>query len=86
MLAALSGASTQNNTSFHLFKIQSLSAIPYVPRSVFVPNNGWVLYGQGSAISEKLSTLDGRWISGPSQFQNKFDSHSCIIQVNVLSI
>ena len=85
MLASWSGANTQNDISFHLFKIQSLSAVPYVPKSVFVPNNGWFLYGQGSAISEQLITIDGPWISGPSQFQNKVDRYSCIIQVNVLS-
>ena len=69
------------NKFVNFFEIASLPSYPGGSKSVYVPAKGWFLYGESFINSYQLGTLDGQWISGPNQFENKTHYLPCILQV-----
>ena len=69
------------------FQIASLLAGVEYGKSVFVPSQGWAVFGQlGNSLnkSQLLPTLDGEWTEGP-ELMNSF-AHSerqCMFEVKI---
>jgi hypothetical protein len=63
-----------------------LQAGVYYAGGVFVPGQGFVIFGGGAknlTNVQQLRSLDGQWELGPSIYEGKTDYNQCVLQVKL---
>jgi hypothetical protein len=53
-------------------------------RSVYVPSEGWIVFGRlGNSLetAQKLTSLDSDWKAGPALLQGYHKEAQCLVQV-----